>query len=155
MSSIAADEIFRPQGPAVGQRDVDSDFVLCETRHLDPAMDGHRQSADPARQYAFDIVLPDAERVGMPGREVADVQGNAGELSDLGRLPLRDEAAGDSALVHDLDGARMQAACARAGKFLAGTSFDDGGIDPGQCQFAGQHQACRARSRDHHCVFVL
>src|SRR3954452_15591061 len=57
-SSIAPDEIFRPQGLAVGQLDVDAGVVLRETRHLTSAIDPHRQLADPAGQDALDVVLP-------------------------------------------------------------------------------------------------
>ena len=41
----------------------------------------------------------------MPGRKVADVQRDPGELPDVGHLSLREEPIGDSALIHDLDGA--------------------------------------------------
>ena len=104
-SSIAPGEILRPQRLAVGQLDVDAGVVLRETRHLTSAMDRHRQLADPAGQYALDVVLPQPERVGMPGGEVADVQGGPGELPDPGHLSLREEPIGDSALIEDLDGA--------------------------------------------------
>ena len=73
-SSVAPGEILRPQRLAVGQLDVDAGFVLRETRHLTSAIDRHRQLADPAGQYALDVVLPEPERVGMPGGKVADVQ---------------------------------------------------------------------------------
>ena len=104
-SSVAPGEIFRPQRLAVGQLDVDAGFVLRETRHLTSAIDRHRQLADPAGQYALDVVLPEPERVGMPGGKVADVQGDPGELPDLDHLSLREEPIGDSALIEDLDGA--------------------------------------------------
>ena len=73
-SSVAPDEIFRPQRLAVGQLDVDAGVVLRETRHLTSAIDRHRQLADPAGQYALDVVLPQPEPVGVPGGKVADVQ---------------------------------------------------------------------------------
>jgi len=38
-SSVALDEIFRPQRLAVGDLDVDAGVVLRETRHLTPAID--------------------------------------------------------------------------------------------------------------------
>ena len=44
-----------------------------------PAIDRHRQLADPAGQYALDVVLPQREPVGVPGGKVADVQRNLGE----------------------------------------------------------------------------
>ena len=82
-SSVAPDEILRPQRLAVGQRDVDAGFVLRETRHLTSAIDRHRQLADPAGKNALDVVLPKPQRVRMPGGKVADVQRDPGELPDL------------------------------------------------------------------------
>ena len=79
-SSVAPDEIVRPQRLAVGQLDVDAGVVLRETRHLTSAIDRHRQLADPAGQDALDVVLPQPEPVGVPGGEVADVQADPGEL---------------------------------------------------------------------------
>ena len=73
-SSVAPDEVFRPQRLAVGQLDVDAGVVLRETGHLASAIDRHRQLADPAGQDALDVVLPQPEPVGMPGGKVADVQ---------------------------------------------------------------------------------
>ena len=77
-SSVAPDEIFRPQRLAVGQLDVDAGVVLREARHLTPAIDRHRQLADPAGQDALDVVLPQPEPVVVPGGKVADVQRDAG-----------------------------------------------------------------------------
>src|SRR5258706_16217779 len=57
-SSVAPDEIVCPQRLAVGQLDVDAGVVLCEARHFTSAVDRHRQLADPAGQYALDVVLP-------------------------------------------------------------------------------------------------
>ena len=104
-SSVAPDEVLCPQRLAVGQLDVDAGVVLRETRHLKAAVDRHRQLADPAGQDALDVVLPEPERVGMPGGKVADVQRDPGELPDLGHLSLREEPIGDSALIENLDGA--------------------------------------------------
>jgi hypothetical protein len=72
-SSVAPDEIFRPQRLAVGDLDVDAGVVLRETRHLTPAIDRHPQLADPAGQYALDVVLPQPEPVVVAGGKVADV----------------------------------------------------------------------------------
>ena len=57
-ASVASDEIFRPQRLAVGQLDIDAGLVLRETRDVPPAVDRHRQFADPVGQYALDMVLP-------------------------------------------------------------------------------------------------
>src|SRR5687767_9619389 len=56
-SSVAPDEIVRPQRLAVGQLDVDAGVVLRETGHLTSAVDRHRQLADPAGQDLLEAVL--------------------------------------------------------------------------------------------------
>src|SRR6266542_1903354 len=78
-SSVAPDEILRPQPLPVGQLDVHAGVVLREARHLTSAIDRHRQFADPAGQDALDVVLPQPEPVVVPGGKVADVQSGAGE----------------------------------------------------------------------------
>jgi hypothetical protein len=104
-SSVAPDEILRPQRLAVGQLDVDAGVVLRETGHFTSAVERHRQLADPTGQDALDVVLPQPEPVVVPGGKVADVQRGGGEPRDLGHLSLREEPIGDSALIEDLDGA--------------------------------------------------
>src|SRR5580765_6651877 len=104
-SSVAPDEILRPQRRAVGQRNVDAGVVLREPGYLTSAIDRHRQLADPAGQDALDVVLPQPERVRVPGGKVADVKTGAAERRDLHHLSLREEPIGDSALVENLDGA--------------------------------------------------
>jgi hypothetical protein len=104
-SSVAPNEVFRPQRLAVGEVDVDTCVVLREPGHLTPAIDRHRQLADPAGQYALDMVLPQPQPVGMPGGKVADVQSTPAEALDLGNLSLREKPIGDSTLIEDLDGA--------------------------------------------------
>ena len=149
-SSVAPDEVLRPQRPAVGQLDVDAGVVLREPRHLTSAIDRHRQLADPAGQDALDVLLPQPEPVGVPGGKVADVERDAGEPRDLRHLSLREEPIGDSALVEDLDRACVQTARARAGELLAGAPLDDGDVDARQRQLARQHQPGRTSSGDHH-----
>ena len=102
-SSVAPGEVLRPQRLAVGQLDVDAGVVLREPGYLSSAVERHRQLADPAGQDALDVVLPEPERVWMPGGEVADVQPGPGERGDLDLLSLREEPIGDSALIEDLD----------------------------------------------------
>jgi hypothetical protein len=94
-----------PTRYAVRQLDIHAGAVLRETRHLTPAIDRHRQLADPAGQYALDVVLPQPEPVIVPGGKVADVQRGPSEPGDLRLLPLRKEPIGDSALIENLDGA--------------------------------------------------
>ena len=83
-----------------------------------PRWIGTPQLVDPAGEDALDVVLPQPEPVRVAGREVADVQADAGEARDLRRLALREEPIGDAALVEHLDRARVQAAGARAGEVL-------------------------------------
>src|SRR5436305_13886279 len=66
-SSVAPDEILRPQRPgrlAPGQRDVDAGVVLRETRHLTSSIARHLQLYDPAGPYARDLLLPPPVPVG-------------------------------------------------------------------------------------------
>ena len=139
-STVAPDEVVRPQRLAVGQLDVDAGVVLREPGRLTVAIDGHRQLVDPTGQDALDVVLPQPEPVGMPRGEVADVEGDPSETRDLGHLSLREEPIGDAALVEDLDGSCVQTAGAGAGEVLAGATLDDRSVDPRQRQLAGQHQ---------------
>jgi hypothetical protein len=62
------------------------------------------------------------EAVVVPGGKVADVQRGQGEARDLHDLSLREEPIGNSALIEDLDRARVQTAGTRAGEVL---SHDD------------------------------
>ena len=71
---------------------------------------GTPKFADPARQYALKVALPQRQPVVVAGGEVADVQGDPGERLDLRRPPLREEAVRDASLVEHLDGARVQTA---------------------------------------------
>src|SRR5713226_45937 len=89
----------------------------------------------------------------MPGGKVADIQTDAGEPRDLGHLPLREEPIGDSALVEDLDGARVETPRARSGEVLAGAPLDNRDVDPRQRQLARQHQPRRAAPGDYHRMF--
>jgi hypothetical protein len=88
----------------------------------------------------------------VPARKVADVERDAREGHSRVRRSLRDEPIGDSTLIEDLDGARVQTAGARAGEGLALAQLDDGDVDPRQGQLARQHQPGRASAGDHHRV---
>ena len=68
-------------------------------------------------------------------------------------LSLREEPIGDSALIENLDGARVQAARARADEVLAGAPLDNGDVDARQRQLARQHQPRRTSSGNHHRMF--
>ncbi len=69
---------------------------------------------------------------------------------DLSRLPLREEPIGDSTLIENLDGARVQTTCARAGEVLGGPPLANGNVDARQRQLARQHQPGRTAAGDHH-----
>src|SRR5262245_48859339 len=107
-SAVAPDEISRPQRLAVSQLDIDAGVVLRNSRHFPSAIGRHRQLADPAGQYALDVLLPQPEPVIVPGGKVADVQGYPGKPRDLGHLSLRDEPTNHSMLGGDLDGERVR-----------------------------------------------
>ena len=96
------------------------------------------------------MLLPQREPVGVAGREVADVQLDAGEAGGLRDLPLREEPIGDPALVEHLDRARVQAAGAGADELPVGTPLDDRDVDARERQLARQHQSRRAASGDDH-----
>ena len=118
-SSVAPDEVLRPQRLPVGQLDADAGVVLRDPGRLTLAVDGHGQLVDPAGQDALDVVLPQPQPVGMPRREVADVERDPSEARDLGHLSLREEPIGDATLIEDLDGSCVQSTGARAGEVLA------------------------------------
>ena len=109
-SSVAPDEILRPQRLAVGQLDVDAGVVLREARHLASVVDPHRQLGDPGGHDPLDLVLPDPERVRMTRREVAHVQHGRAEHRGLSHLTLREEPIGDPTLIEHLDRARVKTA---------------------------------------------
>src|SRR5262245_66678235 len=125
-SAVAPDEIARPQRLAVSQLDIDAGVVLRKSHHLPSPIDRHRQLADPAGQYALDVLLPQPEPVVVPGGKVADIQRYRGKPRDLGNSSLRQESIGDSTLVEDLDGARVQTACTQAGDILVRRAIENG-----------------------------
>jgi hypothetical protein len=104
-SSVAPDEVLRPQRSAARRLHVDAVVVLRHAGHFTSAVDSHRQFGDPAGQDPLDVLLPQPEPVVVPAGKVADVQRGAGEPRDLGHLSLREEPIGDSTLIEDLDGA--------------------------------------------------
>jgi hypothetical protein len=85
-------------------------------------------------------------------RKVADIQANPREACDLRHFSFAQKSIGDTALIENFDGARVQAAGARAREILVGPPLDNGKVDAGQRQFARQHQTGRAGSGDHHSV---
>ena len=146
------DEIFRPQRLAIGQLDVDAGVVLRETGHLASAVDRHRQLVDPAGQDALDVVLPQPEPIGVPRREVADVQPGPANPATWADLPSeRNRSAmprwSRTSMVRECRPPAREPA-----KLLAGAPLDNGDVDAGQRQLAREHQPGRAATGDHHCM---
>ena len=71
------------------------------------------------------------------------------------RLSFREEPVGDAPLIEHLDGARVQTAGARAGKFLAGAPLDNRNVYARQRQLACEHQSGRPCADDNYRVFGL
>jgi hypothetical protein len=109
-SSVAPDEISRPQRRAVGQLDVDAGLVLREARYLTPVIDPHRQLGDPGGHDPLDLVLKDPEPIRMTRREIARVQRGRGEHRDLSHLTLREKPISDPTLIQHLDRPRVKTA---------------------------------------------
>ena len=78
-SSVAADEILRPERRVPGQLDIDAGVVLREAHHLAATKDRNPELTDPAGQDGLEVALPQREHVVVAGGEVADVQGDQGE----------------------------------------------------------------------------
>ena len=141
-------------GSALGEVQVDAGLVLGEAGHLQAATDRHPQLLDPAEHDPLDVVLPQPQRVRVPGREVAEVQRRVPEAHRLRDLSLGEEPVGDPALVEDLQRARVEPARAGADQLRCRTSFDDRDIDPRQRQLPGQHHARRPAPDDDHFVHL-
>jgi len=148
--AVAPDEVISAQRPAVADLDIDAGSVLRKAGDREIPQDGYAELLDPAEEYAFDVLLPQPERIGMPTRKIADVQPDAGEPGSLHLLALLEEALGNAALVEDFDRARMQPARPRADDFLVGALLDDHDVDARQRQLGGQHHPRRAATGDHH-----
>ena len=90
-------------GRAINRYSRREDIVLGEAGDLEPSTDRHAELLDPTEEDPLDGALPQCQRVRVPGREAADVQGSAGEAQPLGRPTLGQEPVDDAALVEDLD----------------------------------------------------
>ncbi len=151
-AAVAADEVLRSQRRAVGHLHVDAGVVLGEACHLAAAENRYAELGDPVREDRLEVALPQREAVGVAGREVADVQPDAGEPLHLHDLPRRQEPVGDAPLVEHLDGARVQTAGPRPVDRLVGAPLHHRDVDPRERQLARQHQAGRPTAGDHHRV---
>ena len=63
------------------------------------------------------------------------------------------ESIGDSALIENLDGARVQTARAQADEILADAPLDDSDVDARQRELARKHQSRRTTPGNHHRMF--
>ena len=153
-SSVAPDEILRPQRLAVGALDLDAGAVLREAAHLTSVVDPHRKLGDPGGHDPLDPVLPDPERVRMTCREVAHVQHRRSEHRGLSHLTLCEEPISDPTLIKHLDRAGVKTACPRADEHVIGTPLDDRDVDLRQGQLSCQHHPRRTASGDHHRMLV-
>ena len=149
-SSVASDEILRPQRLAVGQLDVHASVVLGETRHDTSVTDLYRELGDPVGHDPLQLVLPDPERIRMTRREVAHVQHRRADHRGLRHLTRREEPISDAALIEHFYGARMNTSGPRADEHVIRTPFDDRDVHLRQCQLGRQHHPRRTASGDHH-----
>ena len=152
-SSVAADEVLRPEQRVAGHLDIDAGVVLSEAHDLAATKDRNTELIDPAGQDGLEVALPQRKSEVVAGGEVADVQRDAGEALDLHRLTHREEPVYDATLIEHLDGAGVQTSGSRSVDMLTGTSFDDDDVAPRQRQLARQHQPRRTASSDHHRMF--
>ena len=107
-SSVAADEVVRPERRVVGNVDVDTGLVLGEAHDLAAAQDRNPELADPVRQDGLEAALPQGEDVVVAGGEVAEVQGDSGEPVRRGGVPRFEEPFRDASLIEHLDRAGEQ-----------------------------------------------
>src|SRR4029079_19014872 len=93
-------------------------ILLRETSDVLSAMDRHPQLVDPVGQYPLYVVLTQRQQVVVPAGKVADIQTDHVEADGREALPLRDKPVGDSALIENFDGTRVQAARAQPDQLL-------------------------------------
>ena len=129
---------------------VDAAAVLGEAGHLEPPLDRHTQLLDPAGQDPLNMVLPQAERVGVPRGKVAHVQRRVPEERRLDALALGEEPVGNPALIEDFDRPRVEAASTRAHQFRRRAALHNRRIHPRQRQLSGQHHPGRTASGNDH-----
>src|SRR5450631_946825 len=102
-SSVAPDDVLRPQRPSVGQLDVHAGVALLEPRYCQSAIGPDRQLVDPAGDDALDIPLPERETIRVTGGKVAHVQTDPGIARDLSHLSRGKEPISDATLIEHLD----------------------------------------------------
>ena len=148
--AVGADQVQRAHRSAIGEVNVDPAVVLGEASHFEPPMDRHTQLLDPAGQDPLNMVLPQAERVGVPGRKVAHVQRRIPEERRLDGLALGEEPVGNPALIEDFDRPRVEPARTRAHQLRRRAALHNRRIHPRQRQLAGQHHPSRTATGNDH-----
>jgi hypothetical protein len=90
----------------------------------------------------------------VSGREIAQVQRDPSEAVGRHGVSGVEEPVDHTTLVKDLQRAGQQTASPRAVDVLIGSSFDDDGVDTGDCQLGCQHQPGRSCTDDHDAELV-
>ncbi|CAH0127363.1 hypothetical protein SRABI26_00124 [Arthrobacter sp. Bi26] len=148
--AVGTHQVQRAHRPAVGEMHVDPAVVLGKAGDLEPPLDRHTQLLDPASQDPLNMVLPQAERVRVPCRKVAHVQGCFPEERRLDGLALGEEPVGNPALIEDFDRPRVEPARTRAHQLRRRAALHNGRIHPRQRQLTGQHHPSRTASGNDH-----
>ena len=150
-AAVAADEVARAQPRAVGQLDGHPVVVLAQPDQLAAAPDLGAELGGVLGQQAVGDGLRDAEDVGVRGvQPVRRRLGDAGEeAADRVLLAEREEPLQQTALVHHLDAARVQAERADdLGRLRVLLQHEH--VHAVQPQLAGQHHAGRSAAGDDH-----
>jgi hypothetical protein len=150
-AAVAADEVARAQLRAVGQLDGHPMVVLAQPDQFAAASNLDAEFDGVLDQQALDGGLWDTEDVGMCGvQPVRPRLVDAGEETTDRALPAeREEPLQETALVHHLDAARVQAERADdPGRLRLLLQHEH--VHAVQPQLAGQHQAGRSAAGNDH-----
>ena len=150
-AAVAADEVARAQPRAVGQLGGHPVVVLAQPDQFAAAPDLGAELGGVLGQQALGDGLRDAEDVGMRGvQPVRRRLGDAGEeAADRVLLAEREEPLQQTALVHHLDAARVQAEPADdPGRLRLLLQHEH--VHAVQPQLAGQHHAGRSAAGNDH-----
>ena len=90
-AAVATDQVLGSKRGAVRKVTSTRSSSLHEPGDFPSAQDAHAELVDPARHDPFEITLQERQPVVVAGREVADVERDAGERLHLHREPLGQE----------------------------------------------------------------
>ena len=113
-AAVAADQVGGAQRLAAGDLTSTPSSSCAKSGTSTSRWIGTPSSSDPLGQEPLDLVLGQRQPVGVPGREIADVEQVEREAGAWVVVAVGEEALGDAALIEDLDRARVQAAGPRA-----------------------------------------